>query len=81
MSEEECKCKPWIYDFILWKKRAYGGCLLKRFIRPLNRLERPIFIRKQLGIQKHKGNKQKIWIKTQSLKKHRKNNKNCSKHN
>lgn len=42
------------------KKRAYGGCFFKRFIRPLNKLERPIFIRKQLGIRKHKKNKQKI---------------------
>jgi hypothetical protein len=59
------------------KNKTYGDCFLKRFTRPLNKLKNPTSTRKQLGIKKCKGKKQKKSKLKHRLKKHRKNSKNC----
>lgn len=63
MSKDSCKC-----EFYSLKNKVYGSCLLKRFMKPINRLKNLASTRKQLEIKKQKRNKQKIQIKTQNKK-------------
>lgn len=62
MSEDGCR-QNLNLQFYFLKNKAYGNCLLNRFIRPLNRLKNPIFTRKQLIIQKPEKDKKTKYIK------------------